>query len=166
MNRFLYLLTIIVSLLFSNPVWPDTQYNQETLQNLLRSQKTQSAYDYANQYLEEMEGDPYFDYVYGVSAIDTGHASQGVFALERVLLVFPEDHVARLELARGYFILEEYARAREEFEEVLKTNPPEGVQETTIAFLDKIRLKEARYKTTSNGFIELSLGTDRTSIRG
>ncbi|MDH5472670.1 MAG: surface lipoprotein assembly modifier [Gammaproteobacteria bacterium] len=130
------------------------------LQNLFKTYQRQQAYDYASQYLSQMEGDPYFDYLYGVSAIDTGHASQGVFALERVLFAFPEDHVTRLELARGYFILEEYARARQEFEIVLKISPPKGVQDTAQLFIDKIRLQEARYKTTSSGYVELAMGSD------
>jgi outer membrane protein len=166
MDRFLYLSIIITSLFFSSPAWSESEYNQQTLQNLLKSQQPQAAYDYASKYLAQMEGDPYFDYVYGVSAIDTGHASQGVFALERVLLSFPEDHVARLELARGYFILEEFARARQEFEIVLKTSPPKGVITISQTFLDKIRLKEARYRTTSNGFIEFSMGTDNNVNSG
>ena len=160
MIRTAHFITVISTLLFSHIALANSEFSQETLQNLFKSQQRQAAYDYANKYLGQMEGDAYFDYVYGVSAIDTGHASQGVFALERVLLTFSEDHVARLELARGYFILEEYARSRQEFETVLQTEPPEGVIQTTQAYLDKIRLKEARYKTTSNGYIELGLGTD------
>ncbi|MCW9003915.1 MAG: surface lipoprotein assembly modifier [Gammaproteobacteria bacterium] len=135
-------------------------FNLQLLQNLFKTYQRQQAYDYASQYLSEMEGNPYFDYLYGVSAIDSGHASQGVFALERVLFAFPQDHVTRLELARGYFILEEYARSRQEFEIVLKTRPPETVQQTAQLFIDKIRLQEARYKTTSNGYVEISMGTD------
>ena len=135
-------------------------FNLQTLQNLFNTYKRKQAYNYATQYIDQMEGDPVFDYIYGVSAIDSGHASEGVFALERVLLAFPEDHVARLELARGYFILEEYARSREEFETVLATSPPEGVVETTQNYLDAIRLKEARYQTTSNGYVELGIGSD------
>ena len=136
------------------------QFSLPFLQNLFKTYQRQQAYDYASQYLSQMEGNPYFDYLYGVSAIDTGHASQGVFALERVLLAFPEDHVSRLELARGYYILEEYARARQEFEIVMGSNPPKNVQGTTQQFLDKIRLKEARYLTTSNGYMEFGIGTD------
>ncbi len=140
--------------------WAEDAFNMQTLQNLSKTYQQQAAYDYASKYIEQMEGDPYFDYIYGVSAIDTGHASQGVFALERVLLAFPEDHVARLELARGYFVLEEYPRARQEFERVLEVNPPPGVVKTTENFLDRIRLKEARYKTTSNAYVEVSFGSD------
>lgn len=169
----LFRLTLLTTLiLFSHPLLAvnetsqetdnktHTEFNQPTLQSLFESYKRQAAYDYARQHLDAMEGDPYFDYIYGVSAIDSGHASQGVFALERVLMNFPEDHVARLELARGYFILEEYPRARQEFEQVLEASPPPGVVKTTENFLDQIRLKEARYKTTSNGYVEITLGSD------
>jgi hypothetical protein len=135
-------------------------FQLERLQYLFNAYQRQAAYDYAQPYVKQMEGDPYFDFLYGVAAIDSGHVSEGVFALERVLFVFPQDHVARLELARGYFILEEYTRAREEFEKVLKTSPPQGVRDTTQVFLDRIRLQEARYRTTSNGYLELGLGSD------
>ena len=135
-------------------------YSLEYMSKLFKQYKRAEAYEYARQHLATQEGDPYFDYFYGVSAIDTGHASVGVFALERVLLVFPEDHVARLELARGYFILEEYSRSRQEFEAVLENDPPESVRQNAQVFLDQIRLKEARYRTTSNGYIEVGVGSD------
>lgn len=146
--------------LISPHVWSAENFDFTTLQQLFNQYKRQQAYDYARQYLDDKEGDPYFDYYYGVSAIDSGHASQGVFALERVLLVFPEDHVARLELARGYFILEEYARSRQEFDRVLASKPPRGVVETAQRYLDMIRLREARYRTTSSGYLELGFGSD------
>ncbi len=130
------------------------------LQSLFERYQRVAAYQYARRYLHEMEGDPYFDYFYGVSAIDTGHASEGVFALERVLLVFPDDPVARLELARGYFKLEEYALSREAFEEVLLTSPPSKVRDTAEAYLDKIRIHESRYRPTHTGYLALALGHD------
>jgi hypothetical protein len=131
------------------------------LSSLFEKFQRKQAYSYANQYLAEQEGDPYFDYYYGVSAIDSGFASQGVFALERVLLTFPEDPVARLELARGYFILEEYSRSRQEFEDVLETaNPPDSVKQTAKLYLERIRKNEERYKTTLSGFVELGAGHD------
>lgn len=153
---------VILSLLlfYVFPVTAAEEFQLQYLQYLFNSQQRQAAYDYARQYVRSMEGDPYFDYLYGVAAIDTGHASEGVFALDRVLFAFPQDHVARLELARGYFILEEYSRARDEFETVLKTHPPQAVRDTTQVFLDRIRLREARYRTTSNGYLELGLGSD------
>lgn len=154
------LLTLLSALFFAQTSQASADFNLETLQTLFKTYQRQAAYNYANQYITQQEGEPFFDYLYGVSAIDSGHASQGVFALERVLLVFPEDHVARLEMARGYFILEEYARSREEFEVVMATTPPPAVQETANRYLDAIRIREARYRTTSNGYIELGFGSD------
>ena len=52
--------------------------------------------------------------------VDSGHAGEGVLALERYLLQFPGNTAARVELARAYFVLGEYVRAREEFENVLR----------------------------------------------
>jgi len=138
----------------------ESGFDMDQLSSLFDKYKRKQAYIYASQYLAEQEGDAYFDYYYGVSAIDSGFASQGVFALERVLLTFPEDPVARLELARGYFILKEFARSRQEFEDVLATNPPDSVKRTAYLYLDKIRLEEARYKTTVSGFAELGAGYD------
>ena len=158
--RHFLLLTILVGLALPASAAPDTDFDIKQLSSLFDLYKRKQAYEYASQYLDEQEGDPYFDYYYGVSAIDAGFASQGVFALERVLMQFPDDHVARLELARGYFILEEYARSRQEFETVLETDPPDGVKRTAYLYLDRIRLKEARYKTTVSGFVELGGGYD------
>jgi len=138
----------------------DSIFDMEKLSLFFDHYKRKQAFNYASQYLSEQEGDPYFDYYYGVSAIDSGFASKGVFALERVLLVFPEDSVTRLELARGYFVLKEYARSRQEFEAVLSTSPPESVKRTAYLYLDKIRLEESRYKTTVSGFAEVGAGYD------
>lgn len=137
-----------------------TEFDIKHLQSLFESYKRGKSYKYAKQYQAEMEGDPYFDYFFGVSAIDTGRASEGVFALERVLLTFPDDQVARLELARGYFVLQEYALSRVTFESVLESNPPALVRDTAEAYLDKIRVSESRYRPTHSGFLQFSLGTD------
>jgi len=135
-------------------------FNIKILQSLFESMKRGQAYAYARHHLPEMEGDPYFDYFYGVSAIDSGHASEGVFALERVLVSFPDDQVARLELARGYFILQEYAEAKSAFETVLATNPPKRVKDTAEAYIDRIRTSESRYRPTHSGFLEFTIGSD------
>jgi len=149
---------IILGLSFS--AYAESDFDINHMKDMFNKYQRQQAYEYASHYLDELEGDPYFDYYYGVSAIDAGFASKGVFALERVLMQFPEDHVARLELARGYFILEEFARSRQEFEAVLKTDPPDSVKRTAYLYLDRIRIEEARYKTTVTGFIELGAGYD------
>ncbi|RDH81122.1 MAG: hypothetical protein DIZ80_13470 [endosymbiont of Galathealinum brachiosum] len=160
MTRYITPLLVLL-ILSSQPVFANTAaFDLKHLQSLFESYKRGQSYKYAKTYQAEMEGDPYFDYLFGVSAIDTGHASEGTFALERVLLVFPDDQVARLELARGYFILQEYSLSGKTFEAVLKTNPPTKVRDTALAYLDKIRISESRYRPTHSGFVEFSLGND------
>ena len=136
------------------------------LKSLLNSGQVEKAYNYAASEVADHEGTPEFDYYYGIAAIDSGHASEGVFALERVLALDPDNHAARLELARGYFVLEEYARARQEFETVLTVNPPEDVVDRVNLYLDAITTQEGRYQTTQTAFIEFGLGSDSNANSG
>ena len=105
-------------------------------------------------------GNPGFDFYFGIAAIDAGHAGQGVLALERFLLNFPENDRARLELARGYFVLQEDARAREELEAVRAKSPPAEVIATIDRYLEAIRAREGRFKTTSRFYVEAGIGSD------
>jgi hypothetical protein len=108
----------------------------------------------------ELFGTSSFDFYYGIAATDSGHAGEGVLALERYLLNFPDSDVARVELARSYFALGDVVRAREEFEAVLRNDPPAGVRATVDRYIESIRLRESRFQTTSAVWLEAGLGTD------
>jgi len=136
------------------------EFELDRLVTLHNERQTMDGYLYATKHLKEMEGEPEFDYYYAMLAIDSGNSGQGVFALERVLALQPNNRAARLELARGYFMLEEYDRARQEFKQVLKSRPPKPVQAKIERYMDAIRLKSGRYRTTSQGFVELGGGYD------
>ena len=131
---------------------------------LIDQGKAAEAYAVAKKYPDEL-GNPAFDFYYGVAAIDAGHAGEGVLALERYVANFPDNQQARLELARGYYVLGDDARAREEFEGVQKTNPPPGVQANIQRFIDAIHARESQYKTTSGFFAEVGVGHD-TNVNG
>lgn len=105
-------------------------------------------------------GSPAFDLYFGIAAIDSGHAGEGVLALERYIANFPGNSAARLELARGYFVLGDDARAREEFDAVLKTDPPAAVQANIQRFMDAIRARESRYRSTAGFYAEVGIGSD------
>ena len=124
---------------------------------LIEKGKAKEAYELGNQHPELM-GDTLFDYYYGVAAVDSGRISLGVLSLERVLLVDPNNDLVRLELARAYFALGEYQRAKDEFEEVKKRQPPAGVVATVNTYLDAIKAKEGRYKPVYGAYIELGAG--------
>ncbi|HEB98506.1 MAG TPA: tetratricopeptide repeat protein, partial [Thiotrichales bacterium] len=72
-------------------------------------------------------GDPDFDMAFGLAALEFGHPEQAVFAFERVLMIRPWDHRARLELGRAQLANGNFAAARESFQTVLDAQPPETV---------------------------------------
>lgn len=131
----------------------------DDIRSLLEQGRSAEAYQVGRQHPGEL-GKPDFDFYFGVAAIDSGRAGEGVLALERYIVRFPENDRARLELARGYFVLGELPRAREEFEAVQKRNPPPNVQAAIDRFMDSIRAQETRYTTTASGYVELGFGHD------
>ncbi|MGB0205474.1 MAG: surface lipoprotein assembly modifier [Neptuniibacter sp.] len=130
------------------------------IQELLEEGKSEQAYALASQMLDQSEGEPAFDLAYGAAAVDSGRISEGVFALERVLLVEPDNHLAKLELARGYFFLKQYELSETLFAEVKAQNPPPLVQARINTYLARIQQQQMASATRVNGFIELWAGYD------
>ena len=100
----------------------------------------------------QLIGDVHFDFLYGVAAINVGRVPEGLLALERHLSAVPANDRARLELARGYFLLGEYTRARTEFEFVLRYNPPAGVRANIAGFLQAMQTRESSDRRASARF--------------
>ncbi len=157
-SSFIRRASFFLCLVFSIPAYAAIDLGY--LKSLVDKRDFKTAYSYAIKHLEQNEGDPEFDYLFGMAAIDTGEISKGIFSLERVLIVQPNNHPARLELARAYFLLGEDIRARKEFNTILKKNPPPGVRVTINQFINAIKLRETRYKTSSKAYAEVNLGYD------
>lgn len=124
---------------------------------LLAQKQHRQAYDLLLPQEAARAGDPEFDYLLGIAAIDSGEPERGVFALERVLAVQPNNHVARAEIARAYLALGERDSARREFETVRKQPVPVEVQQSIDGYLSAIASAEV---TQLTGFIELGYGYD------
>lgn len=152
-----YALLSGTSLLASAPVQAS---GVAMIKELIESQKFHEAYLLASAYLEDQEGDADFDLQYGVAAVDSGNVSEGVFALERVVFLQPDNLVARLELARGYYHLSQYERSRQLFEQVLEFNPPPNVRQRIQQYLTSISTATAYPVTRFTSFIELWAGYD------
>jgi hypothetical protein len=132
----------------------------DELQRLSDDEQYQAAYALALNHRQQLEGDLRFDFYYGIAAIESGAVQEGVFALERVVYHQPNHHRARLELARGYYLQGDDARARQAFERVLKGRPPQKVALNIERYLTAIRLRESQYQTTAKAYIELQAGSD------
>jgi hypothetical protein len=105
----------------------------------------------------ERAGDIEFDYLLGIAANDSGEAERAVFALERVLALQPDNHLARAEIARAYLALGERDAARREFETVRSQSIPEPAKASIERYLAAIRAADT---TRIEGFIELGGGYD------
>ena len=132
----------------------------ELIKQLLDSGKVDEAYTLAVNYLAGHEGDPEFDFQYGVAAIDSGNISEGVFALERVAFSDPKNPLVRLELARGYYLLEQYSKSKQLFEQVLELQPPENVRIRISRYLGFIEQRQAFPVTKVKSFVEIWRGLD------
>lgn len=111
-------------------------------------------------------GDPGFDYLLGLAALDSGRPGRAVFALERVLIVQPDFLPARAELARAYFALREHENARREFETVSAREVPPDVREVIGRYLDAIRIRERHAEPRLTLQAELEAGYDSNANFG
>ena len=107
---------------------------------------------------DQLSGEPLYDYYFGIAAVDSGRASLGVLALERVLLTNPENDLARLELARGYFVLEDFERAKEEFTLLLGKQLPPPVRGSIEKYLAAIKDKDPEFRNVFRGYAEYTIG--------
>jgi len=137
----------------------------DQLRSLVQKGRSAEAYAAGRRHPAEL-GDPDFDFYFGIAAIDSGHASEGVIVLERYLERFPADDRARFDLARGYYALGELLRARAEFETVIKHRPPPDRQATIERFLDSIQAQASRRPGASSLYFDLGGGTDSNLSHG
>jgi len=127
---------------------------------LLESGHVEEAYHLADDHVMEQEGEPAFDFAYGLVALASGHANVAVFALERVLVHQPWNHRARLELARAYYELRDFASSKLHFKAVLRQKPPAMVRARIAHYLHRIDTaqRQARYQWYAQ--LGLTMGSD------
>ncbi len=162
--------TFLVLLVLSSAATADGVTDQARA--LLNSQQAASAYELLAPLGDERAGDPDFDYLLGIAALDSGRPGLAVFALERVLAVRPDDALARAEIARAYFALSEFQTSRQEFENARASGEVPAAARTTmdkyLSLIDRAQRGTQRvsgYLGFSTGYdSNLNSGTDQTTI--
>ena len=124
---------------------------------LLRDRQHKQAYELLLPQEPNRAGDPEFDYLLGISALDAGDPERAIFALERVLAMQPNNHVARAEIARAYLAVGEREAARREFQTVRAQQIPEDAKATVDRFLSAIAAADV---TQVRGYFEAGFGYD------
>ena len=130
---------------------------------LMGQQQAEAAFALLDPLEEERSGDPEFDYLLGIAALDSGNVTRAIFALERVLIVEPGNDVARAEIARAHFLVGERETARREFQTARQSGaaPTEAIQliDKYLELLERAR-PPAELGTTVSGYIDVTLGYD------
>lgn len=127
---------------------------------LMRQGKPAEAYKLLEPYEFEMAGVVKYDYLLGISALDSGNPAKATFVFERVLAVDPNYAGARLDMARGYYQLGDMPRAKKEFQNVLALNPPPFAKATIKKYLAAIEEREKGVSTKLVGYVEGAWGHD------
>ncbi len=129
-------------------------------QTLLSEGKPLETFDLLSPFELKYAGEVEFDYLLGLSLLDSGEPAKSVFAFERVLAVDPNFAGARIELARAYFDMSQFDRSRAEFITLQNQSPPENVQLAITQYLAAIQNRTLSKKEGWSGYVQLGLGSD------
>lgn len=129
-------------------------------QSLLDAKQPDAAYDILQPLADDQAGTFQFDYLFGIAALDSGHALDAVLALERAVDAEPQSGPARAELARAYATLGESGNAKREFERLKSQDLPAEVSRRVDQYLAAIQVLENRTQTKYRPFVQVGLGYD------
>ena len=138
----------------------DREVVYEQAKNALRDGRSETAYQLLVQYEINWSGEDAFDYLFGVAALDSGHAGDAIFSLQRLVARQPEFSGARLELARAYYDVGDNELARIEFARIQSENPPPNVAQTVSDYMAAIEIKSREYQSSAQYYIEVGGGYD------
>ena len=145
---------------FSQDATKDILVEGETL---LAAGRSDDAYSLLSAQEAELAGNPYFDYLLGVAALDSGRHSDAIFSLRRALMVAPEYSGARMELARAYFESGNAAMARPLFARLLGESPPPGVRRVINDYIASIDATPTAPKSSTRYSFDVAGGYDNNA---
>ncbi|MEX1197274.1 MAG: porin family protein [Pseudohongiellaceae bacterium] len=170
-HRTRQIIVFVLSLLVACPGLPTLVLAQsgnnpppvDRLDALVTEGEYQQAYELANSELFEWEGDPEFDLLYGLAALESGNPNEAVFALERVSNSAPQRTQrlrARLELARAHFATGNLDASENLFRNVLESDPPQNVRDNITVFLGLIDNQRRQQRSSTDFEIAANGGHD------
>jgi outer membrane protein len=126
----------------------------------VNAKQPQKAYDLLQPLEATRAGDPDFDTAFGIAANEVGQFARAIFALERVLVIQPDNARARAELARALFAVGDNKNARKLLEETKAQGVPLSVNQTIDEFLQAIDKVDDAGKSSMRAYFEAVLGND------
>ncbi len=109
---------------------------------------------------KELGGQPDFDYLLGVAALDSGKLEDAIIAFERVLAIVPHHAGAQMDLARAYYAAGSFELAQAAFVKLAASNPPPAAQQAIARYLSALQARQRQTQGGWIGFGELGMGYD------
>lgn len=131
-----------------------------TIKELVAQGQFGRAYEQAVASEARYEGNPEFDFYYGMAALESSYFPEAIFAFERVVFAQPDNLRVRLELGRAHFLAGNYAAAEREFQRVQTRNPPPAVAANIATFLERIEIARRSQRREIGGWIDARVGND------
>lgn len=129
-------------------------------EKLLDQKQPRSAYELLAPLEDERGGDPDYDYLLGLAALESGQAGAAAFAFERCLATDPKNGPCRVQMARTHLALGENKSARLELQAVNDSQPPAEVQSMVNQYLGALKQKEVSEKRRIGAYAQVGLGYD------
>ena len=108
----------------------------------------------------KLAGQPEYDYLLGVAALDSRRLEDAIIAFERVLAVNPNHAGAQMDLARAYYATGSFDLAEAAFVKLRAAKPPATALAAIERYLDAIRERRQQTRAGWTSFGELGLGYD------
>ncbi len=129
-------------------------------ERLLASGDAESAWQLLAPREADWAGNPLYDYLLGIAALDSGKRSDAVFSLERALTVNPEFDGARMDLARAYYESGDYESARAQFAYLAGRTPPAPTAAVIDRYLAAIDLRVGQRQQRFGFYFNTGAGWD------
>jgi hypothetical protein len=108
----------------------------------------------------DLAGSEDYDYLLGLAALDSGHAGEAVFSLQRVLAADPTYLGARMELARALYESGDAPGARAQFQFLLTQSPPPATRQVIDQYLAALDQRGAGRRSEWRGYLDAGTGYD------
>jgi hypothetical protein len=161
------------ALVYLSPAsFADDKQTLAQLNQLVEAKSYQQAFDLANQHIMDLGGEPRFDYLMGMAALNIKAYEESVFAFERAVINKPKWEQARFQLAKAYYHVDNLAASRTELVKLKsdsKTPKFIALIDRFILQVDEAKLnKKRQFKqivSLSSGFdSNINSGTTESSV--
>lgn len=157
----------LLPFLFLAPGWAANEKEVSSdIIELVKSKQNQAAFDLAQANVLEFEGQPRFDFAYGLAARANGYYHRAVFAFERVIFAVPTNLDARFALATAYYQVGNYSASKTQFEKLLGLDISQQVRATSQDYLNAIDRQLNSRKSRLAGSVQLGFGNDDNANNG